>query len=323
MPIAYIDALVHGEAENSIVDYVNGKPPANLDPPADLNALPFPARHLWHGPFGGNIFINGRNYFGGGTATIITTRGCPFKCAFCAGPALSSRIVRFRSAESVVAEMEQVGIDFGVRQFRFSDEYFTCKRSHVQQVCERILRSRVLGHGDGLAWRASIGVNPHDLDLFKIMRTAGCREVSLGIESADPEVLSLLCRKGFPEDALAALENARHAGLRTRALMMIGTPGERRETLSYNLRFIRTAPYDALAITIFTPIPGSAIAADPQRFGCRIIPGSLPGLCLYGPGGRREIEPTIDVDGLGRDELIEQMTAVVEAAEATGKLGHG
>ena len=330
-----IDCLVTGEAEEEIYDLIRDQNSMvgegefhgyagtfTCSPPQDLDAIPMPAWHLWSGPFGGDVFIGGRNYFGGGSITLLTTRGCPNTCAFCAGPALAPRRVRFHSPARVVAEMERAVLDYGVRQFRLSDEFFTCYRPHVQGVCEGIMRSRVLGHGDGLVWRTSVGVKPHDHDLFRTMRAAGCREISIGVESADPAVLDLICRKGGPDDAQACLANARAAGLLTRALMMVGTPGETRETLIHNLRFLRTAPYDAVAVTVFTPIPGSAIAREPQTYKCRIL-DSHRSICLYGPDGRNQVEPTIELEGFPLDERRAQMRATVAAAEHGGKVGRG
>ncbi|MBE3118831.1 MAG: B12-binding domain-containing radical SAM protein [Candidatus Atribacteria bacterium] len=318
-----IDLVVHGEAEEAFDIIESGEGYAECAAPADLDALAFPARDLWHGPLGGNVFINGRNYFGGGSATILTTRGCPMNCAFCAGPALVSRTIRRHSPERVVAEMEQCVTDFGIRQFRFSDEFFTAVADHWRGVTDAIMRSRLLGYGDGVAWRASIGVNPHSLEMYRAMRAAGCREVSLGIESADPDVLALICpAKGDMADRYESLANARQAGLLTRSLLMVGTPGSTAATLTRNLTFIRTAPTDALAVTIFSPIPGCDIAADPEKYHCRIVPHAAQSICVRTPDGA-DLNPRIYCDGLTVTALQEQIAATISAAETTGRLGGG
>ena len=320
-----INTVVKGEGEHVLADLVEHVRGRFVDgEPCDPKRLPLPARHLWPGPFGGNVFIGGENYFGGGSANLITSRGCPFSCAFCAGPALMARTVRCRQPEAVVAEMEEVATDFGVRQFRLNDEFFTAKRSHCFSICALIRQSRILGHGKRVAWRASVGVNPHDIETWKTMVSAGCKEVSLGVETADPKVLRLLTNKGSVPDAMAALETAHEAGLRTRALMMVGLPGSTMHTLQANLRFLDMARFDALAMTVFTPIPGCAIAREPERFGCRILEKRVErSLCMYGPDGENQIRPTIEVNGLSDEEFMRQMQLTVAAAEATGKMGKG
>ncbi len=324
-----VDIVVHGEGESVIVELCRGgaSPPAPFvegRPVAELDSLPLPARHLWAGPFGGDIFLGHRRYFPGGSATITTSRGCPFACAFCAGPALSSRRVRFHSAERIVEEMERCVLDFGVRQFRLSDEFFTARAAHALGVCAAIRASKRLGHGRKIAWRASIGVNPHGPELFRAMAAAGCREVSFGVETADPKILALVSNKGAVEHAWAACKNARAAGLGVRALLMVGLPGTTRKTGADNERFIAEAAADAIAVTVFTPLPGSAIAANPGEYGCEILPArARSSLCIFGPAGANEIRPTIRVPGMNDAELTRQMRETITQAEASGKLGHG
>jgi len=323
-----IDLVVQGEAETEICTLVESQSIGfhTCAPPTDLDALPFPARHLWAGPFGGNVFIGGENYFGGGSTTILSSRGCPYNCAFCASSALAPRKVRFRSAESVVEEMEQCVVDFGVRQFRFSDENFNANPSRVNALCGAIAVSDILGHGNGIAWRASIAVRPRSTELFQYMAATGCKEVSIGVESADPKVLELLCPAKLPDPAesMEALQMAQDAGLKTRALMIIGTPGENADTSWHNRDFFQSAPCDALAVAIFTPMPGSDIYHHPERYHCRLRSEmERQGQYLYGPQGRNPIEPAIELDDFPFDALRASMAAQVAAAEATGKTGRG
>jgi len=325
-----INVVVRGEAELDICALV--APEAGFQrthictPPTDLDALPFPARHLWPGPFGGNIFIGGRNYFGGGSTTILTSRGCPHKCAFCASQALAPRKVRFRNAESVVEEMERCVVDYGVRQFRFSDENFNAKSAHVTALCQNIMASDILGHGDGIAWRTSIAVKPRSHEMFQAMRLAGCKEVSIGIESGDPKVLALLCHEKIrcPRDAMGALGMAQESGLLTRALMMCGTPGENAETARLNAPFFTSPNVDALALATFAPMPGSDIYNRPELYGCSLRSEMASrGQYLYGPNGRNDPEPAITIDDFPFDALRQSMATQVAAAEATGKIGKG
>ena len=148
--------------------------------------------------------------------------------------------------------------------------------------------------------------------------------MSIGIESADPVVLGRISRKGTPEDGREALRNARASDVRTRALMMVGLPGTRGATGTLDRGFIEAGLFDGLAITVFTPVPGCAVAADPRRYGCRIIEDRMQrSLCMYGPEGRNAVLPTIAVDGLTDVELAREMERTVDAAEATSKLGAG
>ena len=325
-----VDTIVRGDGEKVIGDQVAAPGAPVVDgPPAEVEHGLWPARDLWPGPFGGDVFIGRRRYFGSGSATICTTRGCPHACAFCAGPALRARTVRWRDPGDVVREMERIAIDYGVRQFRLTDEFFTCRPAHAYAVCEEIRRSGVFCHGSAalapdLAWRASIGVRPNDVEMFRAMHAAGCREVAFGVESADPAVLDLLCRKGGPDDAARALANAREAGLRTKALLMVGLPGTTERTGELNAAFLAGATFDAVAMTVFTPMPGCAIHADPAAYGCRVIEERAHrSVCAYGPQGRNDIRPTIEVAGLGDAAFARQMRATIEMAEGLNVIGRG
>jgi len=322
----HIDAMVHGEAEMMIYTIARDATRSSWScEPVDVNTIPWPARHLWPGEIGGNVFLHDP-YFKGPSVTILSSRGCPWKCAFCASQNMLSRKVRCRDPEDVVAEMEHCVTDFGIRQFRFSDEFLTAHREHVHGLCKAIWASSILDGGDGIAWRASVAVKPNGLEMWQDMRRAGCREVSFGVESADQSVLDTLqCNKGTTKDARIALENARAAGLVTRALLMVGTPGETRQTAALNIAFLLSGRYDGVAIAIFTPIPGCAVAENPGAFKCRIKPGALEtaGLCLYGPKGRNPIAPTIESELIGDAELRHQMELQVDVAEIAGKIGRG
>ena len=140
----------------------------------------------------------------------------------------------------------------------------------------------------------------------------------------DAVVLSGLTTKGSPDDTRTAIRNAKAAGLRTRALMMVGLPGTRPETADIETEFIERGEFDWLAVTVFTPIPGCDIAEHPAAYHCSIIPARANrSLCLYGPEGKSEILPTIRMDGMSDEELTAGMQRVVGAAEASGKLGKG
>ena len=320
-----VDHIVRGDGEE-VLGYVCAEtPPAEWiitggTVPLDLYGRP--ARHLWPGPFGGDVFIGAHRYYGAGSATVMASRGCPYRCAFCSSAALCSRKVRWRDPYALVEELEDLVLTYGVRQFRFSDEHMTAQPQRTDALCEAMRRSPILS--SEIAWRASVAVRPAEEDLFRSMRAAGCRELSFGIESADPAVLELVCRKGGPAQARRALDVAKRAGLQTRALMMVGLPGETRRTAALNRAFIGEAPFDAVAVTVFVPLPGSPIAEEPADYGVEPIPERVRrSVCAYGPDGLSDVRPTIRGELLSDTEWAAGMRSVLEAAEARGALGHG
>ena len=332
LPWRLIDTVFQGEAEGHVAEIMDTPKGVVACRPLASKDLPQPARHLWPGPFGGNVFIERQNFFGAGSTTIMSSRGCPHDCAFCASARLrtlggnvkGAHAVRLYPPDSVIAEMEECVQRFGVRQFRFSDEFFTVSRDHVHAICAGIRKSVVLGYGHDIAWRASAAVKPHDLDTFRHMAEAGCREVAFGVETADPVVLRAITRKGTVDEAYAALAIAKKAGLRTRALMMTGLPFETGATFWHNLEFFAKAEFDALALAIFTPFPGCEIFRNPTKFKCEILPGmSAKTVCLFNRNGSVNSNPRIRIEGMSDEAFTEHIQRTVMAAEATGRLGKG
>jgi tRNA A37 methylthiotransferase MiaB len=167
-------------------------------------------------------------------------------------------------------------------------------------------------------------VKPHDYEIFKHMAKAGCREVAFGVETADPSVLNLITSKGTVDDAYNALRVAKQAGLNTRALMMVGLPGETRDTFWYNLEFFAKAKFDALALAVFTPFPGCEIANNPAKFGCVLLPErGHTSVCLFSPTGEIDATPRISIPNMSDTEFRTHISNTIMAALATNKIGRG
>lgn len=319
-----VDSLVMGEGEYVIFDVLRDFPRMKQKYIAsrilDLDVLPFPARDLLEGSLGGDVFANKRNYFEGGSTVISTSRGCPFACTFCASPKMWGRKIIYRSAKNVAEEIDQVISKYGVRQLRFSDENITCRRDQLVDMCNHLKEKNI-------AWRASIRVKPNDFEMFRIMKEGGCVEVCFGIESGDPEVLHVLKKGASVKDNREAIVNAKRAGLAVRILFMIGTPGETRRTVDRNIAFLESVDihYDTLAITNFTPLPGTAISDDPEGNGCEILDRNIDNynLCLWGPDGRNSWKNLVRPVGLNLEELTANKERMVEYVLSTGKSNKG
>lgn len=326
--VGEVDCWVHGEADWDIArflsdDFKPGRFWHCETPSAWWDAMP--ARHLWPGSLGGQIFSTG-DKFSGGSTVIESSRGCVHKCAFCASHSLRGRGIRKKPVEVTVREMEEVVEWFGVKQFRFNDEYINGDREHIEQLCLRIMKSPVLSYGRGIAWRASAACKPNcDYDLFKLMNEVGCVELGFGVESGDQRVLDLLgCGKVNPGVALRAADNARSAGIFTRALMIVGCPGSREETGRLDRELIGAKNgFDKVGITVFNPVPGCMVWAKPEKFNCKLRDVKGNGLCLFGPDGMNKIEPMIKPLDWDVDELRKQMIETIEFAQETGKIGRG
>lgn len=320
-----VDSICIGEGEYTICEMLEDAKSGRLKRiymgrrVEDLDKLPFPARHLLEGKQGGNIFAYNRNYKKGGSTVILSSRGCPYNCHFCSSPYFTnSHHYRSRSPVHVAAEMKHVVAKYNIRQFRFSDDMFTAKKKNVFALCD------LIGDMD-IVWRISCRVNPIDQEMLEVMLQAGCKEISLGVESFDDNVLSMLNKQATAEENAKALELAAKVGIKTRVLLMIRTPGQTKETVKINIEYLERVPYNIIACTGFIPIPGSAIWYKPDDFNIEILDRNLDhyNFYMYGPAGRRPLEPTIKIKDRSLDEFMQESEEFRDYIEEVGKINRG
>ncbi len=274
------DAICIGEGEHAIVDIVNDfangclKPRYKHASTPDIDALPFPARHLIPEQ-GGNIFNYDKHYTENGLSTVIlSSRGCPFTCNFCATAAMWGRKVRYRSGPSMIAEIQHCIDTFGIREFRFSDELFTVNKKRTRELMDYFATVDI-------HWKCSTRVDCVDRKTLEAMKRGGCREIAFGVESADPVVLACIDKNTKVAEIERALRLCDEVGIETRVLMMIGTPGERLETPEINIEFLERMPYTCASLAVFMPLPGSPSWNFPERHGIEILSRDLNKYNIY------------------------------------------
>jgi len=188
---------------------------------SDLDRLPIPARDL--------VDFN-RYHLGGETtgtrrvATISSSRGCPYRCAFCASEFYFSKRYRARSAASVLGEIERLVSEYRIDGLYFREDCFTVDRARVVEICEGLLRRKI-----SLVWECEARADTIDPELLRIMREAGCRGMWCGIESGSQRILEYLGKGVTLEKVRDAYRWAHEAGIAIGAGFMVGIPGETME----------------------------------------------------------------------------------------------
>jgi radical SAM superfamily enzyme YgiQ (UPF0313 family) len=322
----YVDFICKGEAEKTILDIIEGVINNSLrqiyigEPYHDLNLVPFPARHKISGSQGGNIFSYNKRFTSGDTTILLTTRGCPFKCAFCVNPCLTAMAdkVRYRSVDNVVNEVKEVINTYGIRQFRVSDDMFTSNKQRMIELCKELKKLNII-------WRISARVKPFDREMAEVLVGSGCKEASFGVESFDDEVLRLLNKRTTAEDNAKALTIAIESGLDARCLMMIRTPGQTPKTIELNKSYIKNTPYTIASCTVFVPMPGSDTWYNPDKYGIEILNKSLDLYNIY-LFGKKEDNKRVDLvrlKGRDMDEVNKESDDFISFLKETGKLNQG
>ncbi len=235
----------------------NGRRPQTLD----LDGLPFPAYEKLR-DFPARYRLPLFNYPRGPGTTMISARGCPYKCTFCDRSVFGSSF-RFNSAEYIFEHVRFLRRRFGIRHVNFYDDLFTLRRERVLRLTDLLT-----AWGPKITFNCSAQVSHIDAELVSRLKRAGCWMISLGLETGDPGLLKEHKRGAATiEKGEEALRIVKAAGLRAKGLFICGLPGETEETFLRTADFIRRNPIDDINMTKFTPFPGSPLYRDLAQRG--------------------------------------------------------
>ncbi|MBI2567131.1 MAG: radical SAM protein [Candidatus Schekmanbacteria bacterium] len=226
----------------------------------DLDDLPMPAWDLLPGGFEryrAPLF----GYRAQPVGTMLTSRGCPYPCAFCDGAALGKKY-RQQSAEWVREQAQHLIARFGVRHVIFYDDLFNLNRRRLYQVCDEFLR-----HGIKIGWNIDARVDTVDEESLARMKEAGCWLINYGIESGSQRILDAMKKQTTPQKVEKVVHLTKAAGIRSKGLFILGFPGETKETVAETASFVRRVPLDEMNLTIFTPYPGCEIYPIARELG--------------------------------------------------------
>ena len=210
-----------------------------------LDELPFPARHLL--PMNKYSSIIGLHP----VTTMITSRGCPFKCGFCSKQP-SDKKYRTRSPKNVVDEMEEIVKKYKIKEIMFYDDVITLKRSHIVGICEEILK-----RGLKVKWESPTRVDCVDESLLRLMHKAGCIRLRYGVESGDPRILELMNKKIDISLIKRIFKLTRRIGIETFAYFIIGYISETYESYKKTLKLAMELDIDLAMFTMATPYPNT------------------------------------------------------------------
>ncbi len=218
-------------------------------PIPDLDTIPFPARHLL--PPLSAYSPTAASYRKLPMVHVMTSRGCPSRCNFCDRAIFGERY-RARSADNVLAEVDEVVQRYGAKEIRFFDDTFTINRKRLTAICDGMKTNH-----PHIPWTCLTKAESVDLEMLKMMRLSGCWQVLYGLESGDDRVLASLGKKNTVAMNRQAVKWARQAGLRVRADFIVGTPAETPESLQKTLDFAKDLDIDFAHFNKFVPFPGT------------------------------------------------------------------
>ncbi len=273
-PLAHgFDAVVVGEGEPTVADAVDAV--LGRKPMSDVQGLvyrdadgrirhnaprrrstistrfPSPARHLVDAADFGppeNPDLH---------AHIFTSRGCPARCAYCAGGLFGKRF-RFRSADSVVDEMIALHRTYGTRHFYFVDDAMTMDRGRAERICRRLIDER-----HSFTWNMMTRVDAVDEELLELAAQAGCVQIEFGVESGCPETLKRIHKPHTADMVRRAIPLAARLGIRPVVFFILGFPWEDAAAIDATLGLMRDLSqyvvFQPAIASILIPFPGTEI----------------------------------------------------------------
>ena len=259
----YVDVVIRGEGEYTMLELVKtlesggdlsqvkGIAWGDTVTPSrplisDLDELPLPARHLL--PLENYTFLNLKSSM----TTMITSRGCPMQCSFCASAALHGSKLRLRSPENIVDEMEYLVNELGIETIAFMDDTFTLIPHRVNKICE-LIKERNLD----VFWGCTARVDTLNEEMIRTMRQAGCITIFMGVESADQQLLDGMNKKTTINRIRKAFEISRKEKMRTIASVVLGMPGDTYSSIKNTINFVQELKPSYAIFSLATPYPGT------------------------------------------------------------------
>lgn len=299
----FFDSVAIGEGEYALL-----QPVAELikcPVIENLDDLPLPARDLV------DLTRYTRKVYGEKATTLITSRGCPYSCAFCCKDVFGHR-VRYRSTESVLREIRGIVETYDIRNFLFYDDTFALDRKRFYPLCRELEKENII-------FRCNGDVRNNTEEDFRVLYDAGCREIAFGIESGSQAILDNIHKGTTVKGNRQAIQNAKKIGLRVKAFLMVGNPGESKATIEETKRFITEADPDQYTVFNFVPLPGCDIWKNPEKYGVRIVNRNFKN--YFNIAGQNEGGLVIETDSFNCEEMAALRKNLLDFLTSRGQRG--
>jgi anaerobic magnesium-protoporphyrin IX monomethyl ester cyclase len=210
---------------------------ADRPPCEDLDTLPFPDMTLIHG------------HKKMTTTPIMTSWGCPFACNFCSVTAMFGRKYRFRSPESVIAEIKLSK----ARKIFFYDDNMAADKKRL-----KILLQMMIDEGLTMPWSAQVRTDVvRDRELLDLMKRSGCNRVYLGLESVNQATLDGFHKSQSVDDIVKAIKKLHEFGIDSHGMFVLGADEDTKQTVRDTVAFALKHRIDTVMLNILTPLPGT------------------------------------------------------------------
>jgi len=234
--------------------------------PLDIDSLSIPDRKL----LDKELYSSGYTTPGvpaGGTV-MFTSRGCPYRCSFCASQVINGPRVRLRGMDKVLREVDEIAA-LGYKHITVDDDTFALRKARVLEFSAHLSRNY-----PGLTWNCDARAGELDEEMLAAMKASGCRKIAVGAESGSQRVLDGINKGTRVGQIKESFELMKKHGILAQAFFMIGHPEENREDLAATVRLIHEIKPDLVSLAICVPLPGTENYLKMKEAG--FLPAGLP-----------------------------------------------
>lgn len=228
--------------------------------------------------------------------TVMTTRGCPYKCGFCCKV---NKQVKIYPAEFVLEELRDLHFNHGFNAFMFFDDIFVLNKKRAETILKEIKKWNIIFR---CFVRADIALR-HGKEFFELMKEAGCREVGLGVESGSDKILRVINKGEGSHEIKAGIKLIRSAGIKVKGFLVVGLPSESKETIQETINFLEETEIDDIDISLYQPYKRTAIFDNREKYDVNWDILDLRNSWYKGTPG--EYQSNAWTSGLGREELVQ------------------
>lgn len=273
-----VDFIVRGEGEETIVELAKQAPSMQkigdikgisfrkdkeiIQTPTrpfiqDLDALPRPAYKY--------VPMERYRITGKTLLPIITSRGCPFQCSFCVATQMFGQRFRMRSPKNVLDEIEWLRDEYGAEGIAFQDDTLTFDKKRASEICDGMIERKI-----NLPWGCGTRADVVTKEVLAKMAKANCNETMFGIESGCQRMRAVLKKGVTDEQCWNAVKWAKEVGMFVTVSVILGYPGETKESLQETLDFARKLEPDDVWLCHATPYPGTYLRELVMSYGWKM-----------------------------------------------------
>ncbi len=258
---SFFDAVVVGPGENAIEEVIKDfkskrKGGIFCKAMTDIDSIPIPSRtirnRISYNPFEGEK----------SSASLITSRGCPFQCSFCASNVIWGRKVLFRSLDNVLSEISYLQETYGISSFKFVDDIFVLNKKRFLSFSQALSDLKI-------KWFCEMRMDSIDDMVLEHMVSSGCTTVDLGVESVDDNVLRGIQKKQTVDSMKKSIRRIQEKGLKIKIYLIYGLPFEPVNIVDKMVDFVEEVNPDSVSLFTFVPYPGTDIYKHPNKYNVK------------------------------------------------------